>query len=277
MSGLDERIVEDVRRVAQKLNRTELSRSEYLQHGAFTTYQIYDGGQTWEGYCNAAGLKTKKQELVPDEVYFSRLRKAIEDLGRFPKASERKLFGLNFSKRRYPTLKAFIDEAIRQEIIAIPAQDSIPAKSSADDLVEDHHHIVEAPDTSASNSAIGLTRPVPPIPSETKRTKWERTGVDGFPYAPQDELGVVALFAILCSQGRIEWQILELRGGKGIDATCYDHAMGKEIRVELKHRLSRAGWNHRVEDLDYIVCWETRWPDFPKPVIVLRDLVKGDE
>ena len=104
--------------------------------------------------------------------------------------------------------------------------------------------------------------------------KWERTGVDGFPYAPHDELGVAALFGILCSKGTIGWQILEMRGSKGIDVTCYDEVMEKNIRVELKHTLSKGSWNHKIEDLDFVVCWENRWPDFPKPVLVLSDLIK---
>lgn len=42
--------------------------------------------------------------------------------------------------------------------------------------------------------------------------------------------------------------------------------MGREIRVELKHTLSRVSWNHKVEDLDYVVCWENRWPAFQNPL-----------
>lgn len=118
-------------------------------------------------------------------------------------------------------------------------------------------------------------RPVPPIPRNTKRARWERTGVSGFPYAPQDELGVVALFAILCATGAIGWEIVEMRGGKGIDVTCFDHVMQRELTVELKFLLSRGTWNHRVEDLDHVVCWENRWLDFPKPVVVLNDLLSA--
>lgn len=116
--------------------------------------------------------------------------------------------------------------------------------------------------------------PVPPIPRKTKRVRWERTGIKGFPYAPQDEESVVTLFAILCSQGRIDWQILDLNRGKGIDATCYDNALHREVQVELKHTLSRGSWNHPIEDIDYVVCWENRWLDFPKPVIELRGLIQ---
>jgi len=273
MDGLDPHIVDDIRRVAAKLAHNELSRSEYLQHGRFSAYQIYEGGQSWEKYCHAAGVVTRKIEPVPDEIYFSRLIKAVESLGRLPKTSERKKFGLNFSKRRYSTLKTFIEEASRRGIVTVPERIP-PDGEPLDEAPQSETGVVE---TGEGGLSLSPKRPVPPIPTDTRRTKWERSGIEGFPYAPQDELGVVALFGILCASRRIEWQILELRGGKGIDATCYDHLMGTEIRVELKHTFSRASWNHRAEEVDYVVCWENRWPDFPKPVIVLRDVIRKGE
>ena len=262
----DAEIAADIASVARGLGQTALSRSEYIQHGKFSGYHIYDGGRTWGGLCRLAGIAAKTLEPITDDVYFSRLAAAVEQLGRIPKVSERKRFGLNFSKRRYPTLQAFIDRAIEVGRLAAPVAPPRPAP----------HPIPPAISRSALTSPPKTARPVPPIPLHTRRGKWERTGIDGFPYAPQDELGVVALFGILCSQGRIGWQVLELRGGKGIDITCFDHAMGREIRVELKHTLSRGSWNHKIEDIDYVVCWLNRWPGFPKPVVVLSELLKNE-
>lgn len=266
-------IVADIKRVASKLGCHELSRSEYVQHGHFSAYQIYDGGQTGEELCNAAGVKTKKKDSVSDEAYFARLQQAVESLGRYPKTSERKQFRLNFSKRRYPTLRAFIEKAVSLGIIQ--PQTEPTAEVSEVEVSIAVPFISEPTNRTASLPAqIKQGQPVPPIPRQTKRVKWERTGLEGFPYAPQDEDGVVALLAILCSQGRIGWQILDLNRGKGIDATCYDSATHKEIQVELKHTLSRGSWNHPIEEIDYVVCWENRWPDFPKPVTELKTLLK---
>ncbi len=272
LDGPDPRVVQDIKSVAQKLGRQrgdELGRSEYLQNGRFSGYWIYDGGQSWETYCQAAGFVTKKNEPVSDEVYLSRLVEAVKSLGRFPKTSERKKFGLNFSKRRYPTLKAFTDHAVGLGIVPSPATETATPSQPDGRQVEEYPAVPDPARETQRKSA-----PVAPIPTHTRRKHWERTEIDGFPYAPQDELGVVALFGILCAEGKIEWQIVELRGGKGIDATCYDHKTGKHITVELKKTLSRASWNHNIDEIDYVVCWENRWPDFPKPVIVLRDLVR---
>lgn len=261
-----EAVAEDIRSVASKLGRRTLSRSEYLQHGKYSGYHLYDGGRTWEGLCAAAGIQTKKIEPVSDEVYFERLQRAVASLGRLPKSSERKRFGLNFSKRRWPTFNSFIQTAIERGIIPRPANEIAPQRPVAQ---KDKRPAATAP------PAIVGSRPIPPIPASTKRRKWQRTSIEGFPYAPQDEQGVVALFAILCGQGHIPWQILDLNAGKGIDATCYDEEHHQELRVELKYLLSRSSWNHSIEDLDYVVCWESRWPDFPKPVLELRTLVNN--
>ena len=154
---------------------------------------LYDGGRTWGSLCRLAGVTPKTNEPVRDEVYFGRLTAAIKQLGRIPKSSERKRFGLNFTKRRYPTLQAFVDRAIELGHLPAPSAPTASAPQKTPPAISP---------TSAVTSASKAVRPVPPIPLDTRRSKWERTGIDGFPYAPQDELGVVALFGILCSQGR---------------------------------------------------------------------------
>jgi len=105
-------IVDDVERVAQLLGKEALGLSEYLQHGKYSEYQIYDGGRTWGKICKKAGIKTKANKPVSDDIYFERLAVAVDTLGRYPKTSERKKFGLNMSKRRYPTLDAFVRRAV---------------------------------------------------------------------------------------------------------------------------------------------------------------------
>lgn len=273
MKDKEKEIVNDILKVARKLGlvqgKDRFSRSEYLNNGAcFSHYDLYDDGLTWDYYCEKTGFKTKTKEPIPDEVYFERLKKAVDTLGRLPKVYERKKFGLNFSKRRWPTLDEFIKYVISNDLIKLP--DSIKQKYE----IKSQNEYVEPPAKEVLKVDSGEARPIPPIPAKTKRKKWERTGIIGFPYAPQDESGVIALFSILCSQGLIPWQFLDLNSGKGIDAICHDDKYHREIRVELKHTLSQTGWNHSFDSFDYLVCWENRWKDFPKPVIELKTLIK---
>ena len=231
-------------------------------------YQLYDDGETWESHCSRAGVKTKATEPVPDEVYFENLKKTMAALGREPKTSERKKFGLNFGKARWPTLSAFIQEARTRGIIAIPER----AVSHAGERWAGANVPAEQPVPTAPPSFE--RRPVPPIPSRTRRKnlRWEQSGLRGFPYAPNNEQGVVAIFAILCAQAALPLEITDINGGKGIDATCYNHDRQADIRVEFKYRLSRHTWNHKTDEIDLVVCWENRWPEFPKEkILILKD------
>lgn len=273
MKTKEKEIVDDILKVARALGlvqgKDRFSRSEYLNNGArFSHYDLYDDGLGWEYCCEKAGFKTKTKEPVPDEVYFERFRKAIDILGRLPKVYERKKFGLNFSKRRWSTLDEFIKYVITRDLVKLP--DYIKLKY----VKKPHDEYIEPSAKEISKVDGGETRPIPPIPAKTKRKKWERTGIVGFPYAPQDESGVIALFSILCSQGIIPWQIIDLNSGKGVDAICHDDKHHRELRIELKHTLSQTSWNHPFDSFDYLVCWENRWKDFPKPVIELKTLIK---
>ena len=263
----EKEVVEDIARVAKELGVTSLSRSQYLQRAKHSEYQIYDGGRKWSELCKAANVTTgANNEPVTDVEYFQRLAEAVEKLGRFPKASERKLHGLNFSKSRYPNLSDFIRTAVSLGHVKDPSGEyACKGTEPIGPQVEQSPVHIRSRDE---------PRVIPPIPKSSRRRRWERTDVDGFPYAPQDESGVVALFGILCSQGVLRWQIIDLNSSKGIDCICFDEEAGKEIFVELKFLLTRAGWNHPIDQIDYVVCWENRWVDFPKPVIELRRLLE---
>lgn len=182
-SVTDEVLAVDIGAVAKRLGRNTLSRAEYLQHGKFSGYQIYDGGRTWEGLCKLAGIASKRIEAVSDDVYFERLASAARQLGRLPNVSERKKFGLNFSKRRYPTLKAFVDRAVESGSLSPPTGGAAQARRES-------KHVASPP--LSRRLEPRTSRPVPPIPLETTRKKWERTGIDGFPYAPYAPPGRLA-------------------------------------------------------------------------------------
>jgi len=270
----NEAIIKDIKAVAERLRCHSLSRVEYNQAGGkYSHYHLYDSGRSWNELCVAAGITSKQIEPVPDEVYHDRLRSVIQALGRYPRTYERKKFGLNFQKSRWPTLNAFIQHAIENGVIQ-PITTSVKHDVLPTTMDSSSRESSVAAPTHKRPSAKGHS--TPPIPQRTRRVKWLRTDVAGFPYAPHDELGVVSLFAILCGQGRLPWEILELSGGKGIDAVCWDRDDKREVRVELKHTLSRSSWNHSFDDLDYVVCWENRWRDnCPKPVIELREIVSS--
>jgi hypothetical protein len=267
---LFEKIVDDVKRLSAKRRLKPgdpFARNEYLNNGArFSKDQLYEAGG-WTKICIAAGFKPKAKDKVPDEEYFGRLREAIRPLGRYPRTYERKRFGLNCWKPRFPTLPDLIQAAI--EAGAVPDLRKNTHRDESDERIQPQ----SPPPAHTVSAEVARTRTIPPIPLKTKRMKWQRIGVVGFEYAPQDESGVIALFAILCATRVLNWDIVDICGGKGIDAQCWDQNIQRELRVELKHTLTKASWNHSIDDVDCVVCWANRWKDFPNPVIELRSIV----
>lgn len=170
-------IVEDIKRVAHLLGKATLSRSEYYQQGKFTHYQIYDGGRNWTILCELAGIKPETKQPVSDETYFQRLAKETGGLGRYPRASERRKFGLNISKRRYPTLTAFIEKAIELGYVENFSEGKLQRTSESEAAVSPPEIVRLI--KNALHKSGQQERPIPPIPLNTKRTKWERTGIEG--------------------------------------------------------------------------------------------------
>ena len=269
-----EQKVNDIAAIKNKLGCTKLSFAQYRDAGGrFTKGQIYSNGDTWGELCAEAGTSMDDSKApVSNDVYFAKLKKFVDEKGRLPKTSERTLAGLNFQKSRWPTLSLFIDEAVSKGVIEASYR-KLPVVPES----EPKASLPTSLPPSGNNAPTGVPcqpiRGVPPIPSRSKRRTWKRIDVPGFPYAPQDEQGVVALFAILCNRGDRPWQILDVNGGKGIDAVCWDDDRNAEFRVEFKYVLSKQSWNHSLVDLDLVVCWLNKWPDFPKPVLELSKLL----
>ena len=266
----EKKILNDIIKVSQligKENEEKFGRDEYLNHpeARYSKYDIYDNGKDWNYWAKELGFNTMAKNEITDDEYFSNLQQAINHLGRFPKVSERKNLNLNFSKRRWSTLNDFIHEAINNKKVKVPRDLLVELKNEKQSqLIK-----VDIPEQKIKN--LGF---VPPIPVYAKRNKWERTNIIGFPYSPQDESGVIALFAIMCVERDVPYEILELNSGKGVDGILYDLNLKKELFFELKYILSKGSWNHPFDSFDILICWESKWLDFPKPVLELKELLK---
>lgn len=121
---MEQDIVRDIRVVAERLRLKpgeEFGLPEYLESGGrFSSYQISDGGYRWSDYCTKAGFRPKVKDPASDEEYYERYVKAVKALGRFPKESERKRFGLKMSAHRREILNKFRRRALSEGILELP-------------------------------------------------------------------------------------------------------------------------------------------------------------
>ncbi|MBI3099000.1 MAG: hypothetical protein HYY93_12275 [Planctomycetes bacterium] len=283
MSSDKDQILADIKKAGRRLQKRDgdpFSFPEYRRAGGtFSQPDILRNGE-WIALSGEVGYSPSPMAKahVPDQEYFDRLSTAVKSLGRLPKSHERRDWGLALPTRRWGgTLGKFYQDAARKGVIPAGLLGRHAEACQSDG--EETAVLERASALAVDSPAPRMPRAIPPIPAHSKRKKWEQTNLPGlgFPYAPHDENGVVALFAILCANRTIHSQILELNGGKGIDGVCWDDDQQREIRVELKYKLASSGWNHPMDSFDRVVCWENRWSRFPRSdaVIELRKLLRA--
>lgn len=89
-------------------------------------------------------------------------------------------------------------------------------------------------------------------------------------YAPENELGVVFLFAHLAKKWRL--RIEEIKAGYP-DCIVYQKTHGKEKRIRIEFEFKSRNFKshgHKAKDCDWIVCWEHNWPDAPKHINIVE-------
>jgi hypothetical protein len=89
-------------------------------------------------------------------------------------------------------------------------------------------------------------------------------------YAPENELGVVFLFADVAK--RLQLDIEEIRP-KFPDCIAYKHTgdSRKRVRIEFEFNSSRfRSQGHNSKECDCIVCWNHDWPDVPDSLEVIE-------
>lgn len=89
-------------------------------------------------------------------------------------------------------------------------------------------------------------------------------------YAPENEQGVVFLFADYAKRYRI--RIGEIRAAFP-DCIAYQKMQGgeKKIRIEFEYKSKNFKTHgHSPTGCDWIVCWEDNWPDAPKRLIIIE-------
>jgi hypothetical protein len=89
-------------------------------------------------------------------------------------------------------------------------------------------------------------------------------------YAPENELGVVFLFAHLAKRWRLRIDVIRPNFP---DCIAYQKAGGKEkpIRIEFEFKSRNfAAHKHKAKQCDWLVCWEHNWPAVPDNIHVVE-------
>ena len=86
-------------------------------------------------------------------------------------------------------------------------------------------------------------------------------------YAPQNELGVVYLFASIAK--RLGLHVEQIRPAFP-DCIAYQRTGKGEKRVRIEFEYKSRNFSHNPRKCDWIVCWDHNWPDAPKRLRIVE-------
>jgi len=107
---------------------------------------------------------------------------------------------------------------------------------------------------------------------KTKTPKVRPETLTGGPmhYAPENELGVVFLFAHLAKRWRLRIDVIK----PGFpDCVAYQKSHGKEKRIDIEFEYRSKNFEvhgHDPKKCNWIVCWEHNWPSVPDHLNVVE-------
>ena len=115
------------------------------------------------------------------------------------------------------------------------------------------------------------------MPKAAPKAQPIRLNIKGMNYAPENELGVVFLFAHLAPR-------FGFKGVERIQAAFPDCVARrrtgqgeKHVRIEFEYRSSSfRKHRHSAKDCDCIVCWKHDWPDAPPELEIIELRSKVD-
>ncbi len=179
----DERIIQELRRVAAKLGKDSLSMEDYFAHGKISMRAVQDRFGRWNAAVEAAGLKTYRAEVglprgrsrIPEKELLKELIRLTEEFGRRPGErliNRHGLFSAGPYRDRWDTIEEACDAAyatygyplIDDEMEAPAPPSSLPRPKPAKPKAVDVQARIPEPERPPRRVRIGelLPKPVGP-------------------------------------------------------------------------------------------------------------------
>ncbi len=254
----DESLLNELKRVAKKLDKNTLTQREFNQLSKINHSTIAKRFDSWNNALKKAGLSVKRLSNISDEELFAEIEKVWNHIGRQPQYKEMERLG-SFSLKPYETRFGTWIKALGEFI-------KWKDKNGVDGLK----------DLEKINPDI-----LPDQQKQPRRAKKVEYGepIDflGLRHAPLNEQGVVYLFGMLSRQLGFVIEVVrtdfpdcegkrEIRGKKG---------KWERVAIEFEYKSSNfEKHGHNPDECDVIVCWEHDWKECPLEVIPLKEIMK---
>jgi hypothetical protein len=196
-------------------------------------------------------------------------------------------------ERRWPQVRDF-KKPCSHSVVRKVLRSSENAVATAVQLAQEKLRVLEAEGIPLADflARMLITATPQPVPSASPMKLAEAlivgrpTGYEFFPFAPQWENDVLALFHILVGAGKLPHKFIieSVRPGRFPDCKAKEYVRSRggyiDVRIEFELRSAdflKHGHENSANRCDYIICWQDNWPkDGPRPaaqILPLQDVL----
>lgn len=267
-----EKIITEIRRVAEFLKTSELSHRLFSQNSRVALSTVRYTFGSWKDALKAAGLKSAPQPrpvTIPDDELLQEIIRLTRELGKKPTESQLNSKG-RFSVKPYRNRWHSFSNACK---IAY-AQFGFPQASHDPESLSSQE--VRAV-TSTNPTVVPQTIKHPDAQRRKKIQFGEPIDFRGLRFAPINEQGVVYLFGMISRE--LGFLIESLRTDypdcEGKRCVDQERQRWEHVRIEFEYQSNNfREHGHQPDDCDLIVCWIHDWPECPIEVLELKSQLK---
>lgn len=266
-----ERIIGEIRRIAEELGSDQLSLSKFHSNSEISKWHIWKLFDSWNEAIEEAGLvpHTEKEKISEDDLFIEmkRVFLAFGGICNRTKFARLARYSVDVYKKRFgrwsSVLSAFRDwlKANSEEFPFMSQLPKVADQSSVSNEVMKKEQSKKV----ISWDAIGST------------TYGSFLNFRGLQHAPLNEQGVVFLFGMICLE--LGFIVEAIRRGypdceakRRIDR---NRDQWERVKIEFEYRSSNFNEHgHDPKQCDLIVCWIHDWEECPLQVIELKSVIK---
>lgn len=269
----DDDILQELRRVAVKLDRKSVPQSEFRRHSKIGLATVSNRFGSWNAAVEAAGLVPIspgphfEPKRIDDEELLLDLMRLYREYGKPPTIAIINAKGRfsppSYSSRWGNHMKAF--EIAKKRF---PGDPPVPSE--------------QEPVTTQSTTDVKAIRVVPqtikPDSPKKKRTIFgEPIDFRGLRFAPVNEQGVVYLFGMIGHELGYLIESVRTSFPDCEGKRCFDkrNNQWEHVTIEFEYKSSHfKDHGHNPDECDVIVCWIHDWDNCLVEVLELRDAIR---
>jgi Homing endonuclease associated repeat len=275
MDDKQQKIIDELQRVAQLLKTHTLTRRQFSQNSKLSLSTIEGRFGTWNRAIEAAGLlpiplggTSNTHPKIPDDDLLQEIIRLSAELGKQPTLNDMSAFG-HFSIRPYVRRWGKFSDAVKAAYAkyGVPPGISLVVTSTT----KPENTQVTTPSAQPELNILPKTYP------QRKKTQYgEPIDFRGLRHAPVNEQGVVYMFGMVSRELGFLIESLRTAYPDCEGKRCVDEKrqLWENVLIEFEFKSSNfREHGHHPEACDLIVCWIHDWDDCPLEVLELRSAI----